>query len=200
MSINFYSILNVQPDVSAVEIKTAYRKMLRKAHPDTGGNAQLFMLVQKSYEILGNKNSRANYDSSLRTAGLYNMSASENKNATRSQQAKEAYGKAEREKPVTYMANVNQSREETNSSKTSDKFWIFFWIIIVVIIDSLIINSGPSAYNTSDTLTTKILGYHLFIYTLVDVGLLIPALINRAIVYKYREIKLNETATATKTV
>ncbi|MGZ0149337.1 J domain-containing protein [Kribbella sp. WER1] len=60
-----YEVLNVERTASAAEIKSAYRKMALKVHPDQGGNAALFRLVQDAWNTLSDPAKRAAYDRSL---------------------------------------------------------------------------------------------------------------------------------------
>ncbi|GAA1576554.1 MULTISPECIES: J domain-containing protein [Kribbella] len=60
-----YEVLNVERSASAAEIKSAYRKMALKVHPDQGGNAALFRLVQEAWSTLSDPAKRAAYDRSL---------------------------------------------------------------------------------------------------------------------------------------
>ncbi|MFD7153778.1 J domain-containing protein [Kribbella sp. NPDC059898] len=60
-----YEVLNVERSASAAEIKSAYRKMALKVHPDQGGNAALFRLVQEAWNTLSDPAKRAAYDRSL---------------------------------------------------------------------------------------------------------------------------------------
>jgi curved DNA-binding protein len=62
---DYYKILGVDTDASQKEIKSAYRKLARKYHPDvsTEGNAEdLFKGVAEAYEVLKNEEKRAEYD------------------------------------------------------------------------------------------------------------------------------------------
>jgi hypothetical protein len=60
-----YEVLNVERTASAAEIKSAYRKLALQVHPDQGGNAALFRLVQEAWNTLSDPAKRAAYDRSL---------------------------------------------------------------------------------------------------------------------------------------
>lgn len=63
---NYYEILRVSPKASNAEVKSAYRKLARKLHPDkNNGDEQKaleFARIAKAYEVLGNPKQRADYD------------------------------------------------------------------------------------------------------------------------------------------
>lgn len=60
---NLYEILNVATDCSRRDIKKAYRKLVKKFHPDkVDGNAEIFEMVTNAYNILVNESSRKEYD------------------------------------------------------------------------------------------------------------------------------------------
>ncbi|HWD81087.1 MAG TPA: DnaJ domain-containing protein [Kribbella sp.] len=60
-----YEVLNVERTASPAEIKSAYRKLALQVHPDQGGNAALFRLVQEAWNTLSDPAKRAAYDRSL---------------------------------------------------------------------------------------------------------------------------------------
>jgi curved DNA-binding protein CbpA len=68
---NFYEVLRVSPDATAAEIKAAFRARAKATHPDlqvdaADADASEFKLVQRAYEALRDRGSRAAYDASLR--------------------------------------------------------------------------------------------------------------------------------------
>ena len=67
--VDYYKVLKVSPKATNAEIKSAYRRLARKLHPDVNGEAedasQEFTKIAKAYEILGNTKERANYDRQL---------------------------------------------------------------------------------------------------------------------------------------
>jgi hypothetical protein len=65
--VDYYKVLGVQRTASAAEIKSAYRRMARKSHPDVNrGSTRAagdFALLALAYKTLGDPKKRAYYDS-----------------------------------------------------------------------------------------------------------------------------------------
>lgn len=63
---DYYEILGVKRESTAAEIKSAYRKLARKFHPDvnkTKEAEQKFKDINEAYEVLSDKTKRQRYDS-----------------------------------------------------------------------------------------------------------------------------------------
>ena len=71
-----YEILGVSPSASAQEIRTAYRRLLRQAHPDMGGSSALLDLVNEAYDTLKDPAQRAQYDAAMRRGANTTVSGS----------------------------------------------------------------------------------------------------------------------------
>lgn len=64
----YYDLLGVSANASQTEIKAAYKKLVKKYHPDHNTNKDAtnqFMKIMDAYELLRNKEKRAEYDKSL---------------------------------------------------------------------------------------------------------------------------------------
>lgn len=63
---DYYDILGVKRDSTDAEIKSAYRKLARKYHPDVNKTKEAeskFKDINEAYEVLGDKQKRQRYDS-----------------------------------------------------------------------------------------------------------------------------------------
>ncbi|GAU11449.1 hypothetical protein TSUD_344400 [Trifolium subterraneum] len=71
---SYYSVLGIRSDASSSDIRTAYRKLAMRWHPDkfarnpnTAGEAKRrFQQIQEAYSVLSDESKRSMYD-----AGLY---------------------------------------------------------------------------------------------------------------------------------
>lgn len=62
LSASAYDVLGVAPDADEETLRKAYRLRLRQTHPDTGGDAALFVQVQRAWDLVGDPDARARYD------------------------------------------------------------------------------------------------------------------------------------------
>ena len=60
-----YRILDIKPEASAAEIKSAYRKRVLETHPDKNpgdsDTAEVFSKVKKAYDLLSNESARKDW-------------------------------------------------------------------------------------------------------------------------------------------
>lgn len=69
---DYYKILGVEPDADRKAIKTAYRRLARKYHPDVSQDKDAearFKEVSEAYEVLADEKKRAEYDQLRRYGG-----------------------------------------------------------------------------------------------------------------------------------
>ena len=62
MAKDYYQILGVSKNASPEEIKKAYYKLAHKYHPDKGGDEKKFKEINEAYQVLSDKEKKAQYD------------------------------------------------------------------------------------------------------------------------------------------
>lgn len=64
---NFYDVLGIGRDAAADDIRRRYRHLMQTEahHPDLGGDTETAALINKAYAVLGNPDSRQQYDARL---------------------------------------------------------------------------------------------------------------------------------------
>jgi curved DNA-binding protein CbpA len=61
-TITWYAVLGISTDSDSETIRDAYRRLARRFHPDTGGDAHSMSLINKAWAELGDPDRRAAYD------------------------------------------------------------------------------------------------------------------------------------------
>jgi curved DNA-binding protein CbpA len=64
--INLYDVLGLERNCTRQQIKTIYRKLVGKHHPDKGGDSDIFELITNAFNILYDPVTRAEYDELFR--------------------------------------------------------------------------------------------------------------------------------------
>ena len=110
MTKDYYKILDVTENCTESELKSAYRKLARKWHPDIAGNSDYvvkkFKEINEAYEVLSDKNKRAEFDTVRR---YYNYSSNNSKNTS------------EKEKTETRQTSTNPNTSFKNKKTTCNK-------------------------------------------------------------------------------
>lgn len=69
MALDYYRLLGIPPDADSQRIRSAYRSLAKRFHPDTNRGseaaAELFRQVNNAYRILSDPTRRAHYDDEL---------------------------------------------------------------------------------------------------------------------------------------
>lgn len=65
MARSFYAVLEIKRTASQDEVKTAFRTLAKKHHPDKGGDENLFKEITAAYATLGSVSKRRSYDFTL---------------------------------------------------------------------------------------------------------------------------------------
>lgn len=68
--VDYYEALQISPNADQETVQRVYRMLAQRYHPDNSatGDEDMFRLITEAYEILGNAERRAGYDSSHRDA------------------------------------------------------------------------------------------------------------------------------------
>ena len=65
MSKNLYEELGLKVNATKSEIKSSYRRLVKKHHPDAGGEKSKFLAIQIAWETLNDPLKKENYDKKL---------------------------------------------------------------------------------------------------------------------------------------
>ena len=65
MTKNFYEELGLKENAAKSEIKASYRRLVKKHHPDAGGEKDKFIAIQDAWETLNDPLKKKQYDENL---------------------------------------------------------------------------------------------------------------------------------------
>ena len=65
MKNNFYKELGLKENATQSEIKSSYRRLVKKHHPDAGGEKDRFLAIQYAWETLNDPFKKEQYDKNL---------------------------------------------------------------------------------------------------------------------------------------
>ena len=65
MNKNLYEELGLKENATQSEIKSSYRRLVKKHHPDAGGEKERFLLIQDAWETLNDPLKKEQYDKTL---------------------------------------------------------------------------------------------------------------------------------------
>ena len=117
MTKDYYKILGISENSTDQEIKSAYRKLARKWHPDVAGNStdvvNKFKEINEAYEVLSDKVKKSEYDTINR---FYNYSS------TRKSTEKK-YEKTENTTRPDFKNTHKEEKHEENKSSNFNINW-----------------------------------------------------------------------------
>ena len=134
---NYYKILEVEENVTGVELKKVYRKMAMKYHPDKNQgdkkSEEMFKKISEAYTILSDSKLRENYDKKCKQN---NNKTSKNENKKYKKEAKSSgegfdFENVEKSFESFFGFNPKSNEGKVKSKKknpldTSDMFNSFF--------------------------------------------------------------------------
>ena len=80
---NFYEELGLKINATKNEIKSSYRSLVKKHHPDKGGDKEKFLAIQNAWETLNDPIKKEKYDKQF-----YNLYQTKNEQKTDSYSSK----------------------------------------------------------------------------------------------------------------
>lgn len=116
---NYYSVLGVTFDATDAEIKSAYRALARKYHPDINPQgAEKFKEISEAYETLSDAKKKMQYDT---INGFFKSAPKTEKVYTSSKDAQNAYEKTTTEKQNREATQKEQPKQKPKTkSNTAD--------------------------------------------------------------------------------
>ena len=118
---NYYEMLNINKDATAVEIKKSYRKLAMQWHPDRNNNSkeseEKFKQVKEAYETLSNQSARFWYDRELEENFGKSSNYSHNTNQSSNDNSNNENDEDINERENAESSNQKTSDEQTHSYK-----------------------------------------------------------------------------------
>ena len=184
---NHYKVLKVSPKASNAEIKSAYRRLARKLHPDLNKGAENtsreFARIAKAYEVLGNPKQRAAYDQHLLKAQYNSASgsvfSSDNPHARRWRQ-------------MAYERRYNEiiDRMIADERRESMALQIIIFPLVALFLSTCFVAIFKPAFWTQSQPFGKIILFSLFIAGLVHLFKRLRTAFEK---YTYRNIGIHDS-------
>lgn len=163
--VNYYDILKVSPKASNSEIKSAYRKLARKLHPDKNdGNEETsleFAKIAKAYEVLGNPSQRAEYDHQL-LKSQYNSTSGDSVFGSDNQHAR-------RWRQMVYERRYNEiiDRMIADERRESIALQKIIFPTVALFVSTFAVAIFRPSFFTNSAVVGKILMFSLFVAGLI---------------------------------
>ncbi|MDW8463756.1 MAG: DnaJ domain-containing protein [Geminocystis sp.] len=108
---NYYELLQVKPNATPQEIKQAYRRLVKKYHPDSQSDSadhELIVKLNLAYEVLKDPESRQLYDKTLQdnTVSWQKSRQQKHKQAAKQHQNTTQQRKAKQESQLRWLRQV----------------------------------------------------------------------------------------------
>ena len=110
---DYYEILELSPAANATDIKSTYRRLAKRHHPDVGGDPASFRAITEAYEVLIDPDNRERYDRMFRR--YQGARASDIRDETI-----ERFWEAVQRQRATWQAARAQSTADNDSNAASD--------------------------------------------------------------------------------
>ena len=159
---NYYSILGVEKNATSQEIRSAYRKLALKYHPDVNSSAdanEKFLKINRAYQVLIDPNKRRRYDMRLsnKASVAYRQWYRQYYEEVRRERAREKY----RRKQAYYV----KQKKKAKFRYTKRQLWItWMFSVFAALFGTLIIIDYflPVSWNQEKviSITTTLMSSH----------------------------------------
>ncbi len=154
---DYYKTLKVKKSATLDQIKTSYRRLAKKYHPDLNPNNKnahiRFIEIKDAYTILSNPQLRKNYNNTLRSNKRESRKNYNNTNRyTNSYNYKDQYNNTYKTdyKRNTYSYQNSEEKTNSNSAKNGASLFgktiLFIMTILFIYIISLVFNLDFTNY------------------------------------------------------
>lgn len=161
---DLYAVLGVSRTADSSEIKTAYRRLARKYHPDINPHpsaARKFALVNEAYHILIDPQRRSFYD---RTGSTSSVAANADRevDSARARAARRAYYQARADKIVNEWLQRDREESRARGKAVYTTVTLFLSTFIVAMMKPSIFESSPPVWRGALLLVFGISIWHLY--------------------------------------
>lgn len=187
--VNYYETLKVSPKASGAEIKSSYRRLARKLHPDKNNGseetARAFAAIAEAYEILGSAKERARYDKQLLELSFNGHASSDSVFASTNSHAR-------RWRQLVYEHRYNEiiDRMIAEERKESVALQKIIFPTVALFVSTLVVAIFKPQVFTASPIVIKIIFVSLFVVGLLH---LIDRMREGFDRFTYREADLHES-------
>lgn len=114
---NYYNLLNVGQNATADEIKKSYRTLVKKHHPDRGGDEVTFKQINEAYEVLSDFEKKSAYDAQINFKQSNAWNLFYQNGASFSEMFDDVYSQAAKGPDVTVRINITQVEVYNGSTR-----------------------------------------------------------------------------------
>ncbi|CAE8593255.1 unnamed protein product [Polarella glacialis] len=112
--VDHYAVLDVTASATMAELRSSYRRMALRTHPDKGGSPEDFRQVLEAFAVLSSSRTRGAYDSSLRAR--QEAAGSRSGRTTRDTRRKSAAAEEQQQKTAAAEQQQQQNTAQPASS------------------------------------------------------------------------------------
>lgn len=119
-----FSILGIMPDANEAQIKSAYRRLAKKYHPDSGigGNAHAYDLVHNAYEFLIKNPFPKQKPKPRKVVGNLTNSTNSYQNRREREKLEKSYVKQQAEKKEQFAKKVEEFKQKEEEKKKEAEY------------------------------------------------------------------------------